>query len=90
MRTIRKFPIAISNYQHVELPQSAKILKAAEQDGLLYIWVLLDPNDKDLFSREIRVYGTGNNIPAPDPLLSHIDTVLMSDGLVWHVFEEVN
>lgn len=65
-----------------------KVLSVAEQDGELCLWAVMDSSEThDRRQRRIFIVGTGN----PFPVIgtgSFIGTVLMSDGLVWHVFEE--
>lgn len=69
------------------MPKGAQILAAgAQEEYVISIWVLCDPDINDFEARHIAVYGTGHAIPPISK--KHIGTVLMRGGsLVWHVFE---
>jgi hypothetical protein len=82
--------ITFIDKQTIKMPWQAKILSAKEQDGNLCLWALVDPDIGFEMDYTFHVIGTGNPI---DPLISinnlhFIDTVVMSYGLVWHVFRE--
>ena len=84
-----------------ELPQGGEkeytgsfnqFLKAGEQDGKLVLWAenFLDESEPvDTIS--FVVIGTGWNYikTVSGSHLQYIDTVQMSDGLVWHIFARV-
>lgn len=70
----------------VLLPKDALVLKAGMQNGGLYIWVLVDPNEQTHTEREFEVIGTGH--PFEHEYLKHrfVDTIF--DGpFVWHIWE---
>lgn len=72
----------------IDMPRGAQVLCAREQNGELYLWALVDP-EEPTEERHFDVFGTGHVIP---PLLEggrrFVDTVLMHEGsLVLHVFE---
>lgn len=84
--TIHKYQLKVTDRQLLELPEGSRTLACKEQDGNLCLWVYLDTEEK-LERLEILILGTGN--PAPSDLKDthfFIDTVQMSNGLVWHVF----
>lgn len=85
MRTIYKYPIAITEKQTMILPAGAEFLSVQVQNNNLYAWVLLDTK-KPKESVNIRIYGTGH--PIEDIKLKHIETIQI-DSFVWHVFIEV-
>jgi len=84
MKTIWKFPLAIVNWQDVEMPMGATILSVDVQKDILCIWALVDPT-RNKVNRRIRIAGTGHEI---DPRgLDYIGTAQMAGGdLIWHVF----
>lgn len=95
MKTIWKYPLAITDEQTVTMPAGAQILKHAEcvQDmhperarrSVIHIWALVDAPLEVLYTRRLlRVVGTGN--PLPKHLGEHVATV--RDGsFIWHVFD---
>lgn len=86
MRTIYKYPIAITDKQTMILPAGAEFLSVQAQNNDLYTWVLLD-TEKPKESVNVRIYGTGH--PIEDNIkLKHIETIQI-DSFVWHVFIEV-
>lgn len=74
--------------QVIQMPNRARILKVDEQDRELFLWAMIDDDNEDK-DYHIRILGTGMEIPMEpdDPLYKHLNTVVMSYGLVWHVFE---
>lgn len=99
MRMIYKYPLKIADSQLVDLPADAYVLKVDEQSGELFVWALVD-TEAQTEKREFRIVGTGNPVPddlnlryakdagitAKDYMFFHLNSVVMSTGLVWHVF----
>lgn len=86
MITIYKYELQITDTQTISMPSQMKIIKAAEQSGKLWIWALGE-SEGSIENRRIRIVGTGNPTNVSTLFASFIDTVLMANGLVWHVFE---
>jgi hypothetical protein len=86
MKTIWKYPLSMMDKQVISLPVGSKILCAQIQNDTACIWVLVDPENKQI-KREIMVFGTGH--PVDDSLdLEYIGTFqIASLGLVFHVFD---
>ena len=65
-----------------------QFLKAGEQDGKLMLWTENYLDDRNDTTISFVVVGTGwGYVKCIDgTYLKYIDTVQMSDGLVWHVF----
>jgi len=88
MKTIYKYELKIQDKQFIEVTGFNGILKVAEQNGVLCIWCLINKKDESVCQREINIVGTGN--PIHDEIMIHqgsyFDSVLMSNGLVWHIF----
>ena len=82
---IFKYPLAITDKQELYLPPSSTLLSAREQNDNLCVWALVDdiPESADLY--EVYVIGTGNLMELPSNA-TYLDTVVMSYGLVWHIF----
>ena len=80
----------------MEIEGFIKFLKVAEQNGNLCLWCLVSREYKFTYRAEIYIVGTGavvaplaNNSITDNYKIherSYFDSVLMSDGLVWHVF----
>ncbi len=83
MNEIWKYEIPLTDAPIVEMPKDAWVFSAGEQAGKLFVWAFVDP-DADLVRHRFRVAGTGH--PMERPSGGFISTVLMSNGLVWHVF----
>jgi hypothetical protein len=85
VETIYKYSLAITDEQVIYAPPSARPLTVQFQNGMLCLWMRLDP--KEILEQfTIRIYGTGNPIPA-DRHDAYLGTVQEHGGaLVWHVF----
>lgn len=86
MRTvIWKYQLKITDQQAVEMPYEHNILSVAEQNGVLCMWVEVNPNAY-LIDVDIEIIGTGNPIyHTVDYGRKFIGTVVMNP-FVWHVF----
>ena len=84
-KTVWRYDVAPLTTQHIQMPTGAQVLKVAEHPrGEISLWVLVDAH-AGRETREFTVAGTGWEIVADDP--SHLGSVVMSDGLVFHIFE---
>jgi len=70
----------------IKMPVDAQILSVGKQGDGLCMWYLVDTDGQDEYRRFI-VYGTGHDIDERG--LEYIDTVMMEEFLVFHVFEKV-
>lgn len=97
-RVIHKHEVRLGEPLELDLPAGAEVVKFAEQPlpgraGLrppgastLRIWVLFDPAAPAApASRSFRVYATGEPVFDGD---EHIESLVDSEGYVWHLFEE--
>ena len=96
MKTIYKYPLAISAELSIAMPTGAIPLYVSAQGDTLMLWALVD-TDQPHQVRHFHVYGTGHPIDEKsydgplDIVASYIGTAFMYDGtLVWHVFEAPN
>ncbi len=93
MKTIWKFPFAVSDMVAIEMPSGAKILHVEVQPASSLVersqpclWALVDPEAKKCL-RSFYIFGTGHSLGPRADDLRHVGTFL--DGaFVWHVFEE--
>ena len=85
MRTIHKFELSLhDDIQKFNLPTGSQILKFGEQNGQVVMWVDLQ-TDNDTYLVKFQIIGTGHDIG--DYPAHWLDTVQMSNGLVWHIYE---
>lgn len=86
MRTVFKYPLAVADIQHVEMPSGAAILCVQTQRDQPCLWALVDTDESAMVKREIRVAGTGH--PISEGQMHYIGTFQLADGsLVFHTFE---
>lgn len=89
MKKIFKYPLLITGTQIIEIPKSFQVTLIAEQksvfgDGLM-LWALVNP-EEDKVKLQIKIHGTGHDIDTDK--FSFISSVIMANGLVWHIFIE--
>jgi hypothetical protein len=85
MITIYKYPLQVTDVQHVEIPVGAQILKVDEQNSKMFLWALVQ-NVSHTYNMEVRIIGTGQEFNDHSDY-EHLGSVLTSDGFfVWHVF----
>ena len=84
MNTIYKYQLELIGVQTVDMPKNAKVLCARVQNTILYLWAIVNTNEKKV-PKIITIYGTGQ--PTPD--LTHAKYIgTVQDGFyAWHVFE---
>ena len=89
MQTIWKFPLEITDIQHVKMPKGAKILSVHNQGQSPgerpMLWAMVNP-EAEPEEREIHIAGTGHMRDLYD--LTYIGSAV-GPIFVWHVFENV-
>jgi hypothetical protein len=86
MRTIYKYKLKIQDQYQLDIKGMREFLKVAEQDGELYLWCLVETEDEENYIADVYIQGTGNKITNSSFNKStYFDSVVMSNGLVWHV-----
>jgi hypothetical protein len=82
MRVIYKYELA----RTIQLPIDSQVLKVGIQNGIIQIWVLVDPNQKETSQRNFEIIGTGHSFEFDYLTHTYIDSVF--DGpFVWHIWE---
>lgn len=86
--TIWKF--VIDGEGLIEIPCTHRCLSVGEQEGRIVMWAIVDPTTRPV-PKQISVIGTGWQGWTMDGINAKrfIGTVQMSDGLVFHVFEDM-
>jgi len=89
-KTIWKFELDIKVKQEIELPLNYEILTLQTQNGMPYIWVLVDPH-KPRETEIFEIYGTGCPIHYDMGIdREYVGTWQEKGGLlVWHLFKYV-
>ena len=96
MKKVFKYTLGMSDVSIVQLPVGAQILKIEEQndsasEGILYIWAMVDPDEKFSEPRKFRIAGTGHDVTLgifDENKMVFYDTILTRrDSLIWHIFE---
>lgn len=83
MKTVFKYHIAWDG--EVKMFEGAEIVKFAHQNGMRWIWAIVD-TDNEVVQRRFHVIGTGWEILPENG--KYIGTDLVGD-FVWHLFESV-
>lgn len=76
------------SHSSVYMPVGAKILKVGEQDSQVFVWAIVDGSSYRNEHYNLRVFGTGHLMDINGEQFTFIDTLQMSNGLVWHIFME--
>ena len=82
MKVIYKYELK----SEVLLPKDSLVIKAGMQGDRMYIWVLIDPNEKTHIQRNFEIIGTGHPFDYDSMVCRFVDTIF--DGpFVWHIWE---
>jgi hypothetical protein len=82
MRVIYKYELA----RTIQLPIDSQILKVGMQNGIMQMWVLVDPNQKETSQRNFEIIGTGHSFEFDYLTHTYIDA-LFDGPFVWHIWE---
>lgn len=84
MKTIFKYLLEVTDVQEIELPVGGKPLCVQVQNGMPWIWALVDDkNPKE--AKAVRMYATGHN--CEESISDYLGTFQLESGsLVFHVF----
>ena len=92
MRVVYKFGLrAIDEVQLLDLGDTAQVVHVGEQVGEICLWVEkeLDPLNDPFEPWRFLVVGTGQQLDNGGKAYhEYVGTVQMSNGLVWHVYQE--
>lgn len=87
MRTIWKYPLAITEQQTIQMPQGAKVLDVQRQGDDACLWAEVESNAPKE-ARIFWVFGTGHVIPEEFSPREHVGTFQLRElRLVFHVYE---
>jgi len=88
MRTIHKKILKLAEYQEIEIVGLEKILKISEQNGEICVWYIIQTENELSQNVGIDIYGTGFDLKSYTK--NYFDTLITSNGLVWHIFINLN
>jgi hypothetical protein len=88
MKTIWKFPLALTDTVELTMPKGAIPLyvDVDNKDGRHCMWALVKPSEPAEI-RRFHIYGTGRVIDDNIRIGNYI-TSWQQDEFVWHIFEE--
>ena len=92
IRRIYKYPVRIDDKTSVTMPLGARILNVHEQmlscgRSGAFLWALVDPSEKEMVTRRVRIAGTGHDIDDAEKLAYCGTFHLSTSGLVFHLLE---
>jgi hypothetical protein len=82
MRVIYKYELA----KTIMMPINSQVLKAGMQNGIMYIWALVEPNEKQTYECNFEILGTGHSFEFDYLTHTYIDS-LFDGPFVWHIWE---
>lgn len=82
MKVIYKYELA----RTVSLPIDSQVLKVGIQNGIMQMWVLVDPNERETYECNFEIIGTGHNFEFNYLTHTYIDS-LFDGPFVWHVWQ---
>lgn len=85
-KVVHKYQLGLSDRQEVEMPEGAEIVHAAEHQGSICLWAVVDP-DAQTESRRFVVVGTGQEVGDGWAEHEFVGTAMVGE-FVWHVFED--
>jgi len=86
VKKIYKYELALKDSQQIEMPVGAKILYTAVQNDQICLWALVQPENPTQ-EREVRIFGSGHDVPDAITERHYYGTILMQNGqFVWHIF----
>jgi len=86
MYQVRKFTFDIADHFSIAMPQRARLLAVALQNGQPCIWALVNPESPQRM-RQFRLVGSGIPIPYEE-CERHVGTIQTTGGaLVFHLFD---
>ena len=86
-KRIYKYKLVLAEHQKIKMPETARIVTLHIQAGMICLWAIVDPDEKEK-ERSFQLVATGENFPQQkDTNYVYIGTGHFSDLLVFHVFE---
>jgi hypothetical protein len=84
-KTIWKYPLELQDEQMIEVPVNSEYLHVALQDGVITLWVLVNPTYPKV-GKIISIFGTGRTVSVCYKKSQHIGTIFQG-VFVWHIFD---
>lgn len=84
-KTIWKYSIN-QKYSKIEMPKGSEVLSAKQQSGVMKIFALVDDSISETEEYIFHIFYTGEQMIDKDFVF--LDTVIIKDTIVYHVFYE--
>lgn len=84
-RKIFKYKLSETGRNVIKMPERSMILKIDKQFNDLCLWADVETRN-DMIDRIIYIYPTGIEIDSGPS--TYLNTVVMGNGLVWHVYDK--
>lgn len=88
MKAIYKYPLPLSQFNDIEIPEGGSVLSVMLQRGVICLWVLVDTSIPPEI-RTFEIIGTGNHIAETMGVFRKYIGSVQADTYVWHVFEHI-
>lgn len=88
MKTIYKYPILLIDFQTLLLPLGAEVINIINKLDGIYLYAIVDSNEKTMCSISIRIYPTGHSTIHDD--YEYFTTIVLDDIFVWHIFIKID
>lgn len=85
MRRIFKYLLEITDLQKVKIPGIVRVLSVDVQNGHVYLWALVDPDEPEV-EYSIRIIGTGHPIKSEDIRGKAFYGTVQQGRFVWHIW----
>lgn len=89
MPTQRVYKYGLQPNSQINLPKNAKILTVAVQNEEVFLWAKVNPDELEMETRTFFSFETGHDMPTHIEM-DFIGTVFFQNGMVFHVFEQIN
>ena len=79
---IYEYQLALAESQYVAMPEGAEVLSIGLQNGIITIWVKVEPQNPSI-AYAFYIAGTGGEVPNNTEFIGTV----MQDRFVWYVFQ---
>lgn len=87
MRKIYKYAISVTDEQVIAIPDGSRILTVQRQRDHVFIWIEIDPEEKQMRTLQVYTVATGASFSGRGIYLGTYQ--LFGGDLIYHVYVEV-